>query len=1066
MNKTPIFGAGTDFSIAADGYIAQFITDAGDPNSLLIPAGNWNFETYFNASSSGGTPSFYVELYKYDGTTFTLIASNSANPEFIAFGTIVNPYFSALAVPETILTITDRLAVRIYVVTSGKTITLHTENSNLCQVITTFSRGVTALNGLTEQVQYFQVGTSGTDFNIASATATHTFNLPTASAVNRGALSSADWAIFNGKQNAITLTTTGTSGVSTLVGSTLNIPNYSTDLSGYVTLDTTQTITGFKTILRGGDVLNFKIGTDTLYGLKVAYNQNELAPSGEATWSFVNTFNNGSGTGLETTPISFFRGVLVTGERLVSASVNTNLLNYYASNPTLRYPVYAYNTGVQQFASSIIVGETTGVVDAITGAIADLPAGVVANFKGRVIGSNAVNNNEFATLGQVTSTSRAAISLTTTGTSGPATYSSVTGILNIPEYQGGVTSFNTRTGAVTLTSSDVTTALGYTPVTDARTLTINGVTYDLTANRTWTVAVNPSAREIQTYIATSGQTVFTVTGGYTVGLVDVFINGVRLTSSDYAATNGTTVVLVTPTMVGNIVDIIKYTSGFTNPIAGTLSTGQVAFGTDTNTIGGENTLFWDAANDRLGIGTNTPATTLEVNGVGLFSGTSLIGNTKNGIYIYDQSILSLAGTGPRPLTIQGQTLSIYTGNTYSEKVKVFENGNVVISTSPTDNGAKLQVIGGGTYIKAGNGNQIGLDNSGERFTQITFNNNTVGKANIWWDNTNTELVLLANSAGTGHLRIASTGAATFSSSVTLSGTNSQLLQTISNSIAGDNAAVFYNSNANSYGLYIGAGSGTNHALYITDSTRTKNLFKVEGNGNVGIGTATPSTVKPTTTFGWASNLPSIALEIAPAGSSLDGANAGLFLRSSNAANGFDLWADNFFGDSYLDTRGNAGFIFRTNTNVTAAERMRILSNGNVLIGTGLTDNGTKLQVAGTGQMTTFTHAPLFHGRKLFLYGPTSSTTINIPAEFPLMGLVTGNVWAIFGKYCGLTSGGGSEAREFYISRNTSGTWSGAEYGPTANTGGSLSNVSGSGTNLVISTTSNAYFCLELTVMIR
>jgi hypothetical protein len=52
---------------------------------------------------------------------------------------------------------------------------------------------------------------------------------------------------------------------------------------------------------------------------------------------------------------------------------------------------------------------------------------------------------------------------------------------------GGVSSFNTRTGAVTLTSGDVTTALGYTPVTNARTLTINGVGYDLSADRSWTV---------------------------------------------------------------------------------------------------------------------------------------------------------------------------------------------------------------------------------------------------------------------------------------------------------------------------------------------------------------------------------------------------------------------------------------------------------------------------------------------------------------------------------------------------------------------------------------------------
>jgi hypothetical protein len=38
---------------------------------------------------------------------------------------------------------------------------------------------------------------------------------------------------------------------------------------------------------------------------------------------------------------------------------------------------------------------------------------------------------------------RGAISLTTSGTSGAATYDNGTGVLNVPQYQGGVTSFNT-----------------------------------------------------------------------------------------------------------------------------------------------------------------------------------------------------------------------------------------------------------------------------------------------------------------------------------------------------------------------------------------------------------------------------------------------------------------------------------------------------------------------------------------------------------------------------------------------------------------------------------------------
>ena len=240
MDRTPILGAGTDFTINANGYIQSFITDAGVPNQLEIPAGNWNFETYFSASSGGGSPSFYVELYKWDGATLSLIASNSATPENITGGTSIDLYVSALAVPQTALLATDRLAVRIYVTHSGRTITLHTEDNHLCQVITTFSTGLTALNGLTAQVQNLAVGTTGTDFAINSTTATHTFNLPTASALNRGALSSTDWTTFNSKGSgtvtsvaALTLGTTGTdlsssvaTGTTTPV-ITLNVPTAS-----------------------------------------------------------------------------------------------------------------------------------------------------------------------------------------------------------------------------------------------------------------------------------------------------------------------------------------------------------------------------------------------------------------------------------------------------------------------------------------------------------------------------------------------------------------------------------------------------------------------------------------------------------------------------------------------------------------------------------------------------------------------------------------------------------------------------------------------------------------------
>jgi len=68
------------------------------------------------------------------------------------------------------------------------------------------SGGITSLNALTGATQTFATGTSGTNFTISSSGTTHTFNLPTASASNRGLLSTTDWSAFNAKQSALTFT--------------------------------------------------------------------------------------------------------------------------------------------------------------------------------------------------------------------------------------------------------------------------------------------------------------------------------------------------------------------------------------------------------------------------------------------------------------------------------------------------------------------------------------------------------------------------------------------------------------------------------------------------------------------------------------------------------------------------------------------------------------------------------------------------------------------------------------------------------------------------------------------
>jgi hypothetical protein len=209
LSRDPVFGPGTNYTTSTDGLIAQFLTDVGDPAFLNIPGGAWLVDLYFSADSPGGDPDFYVELYKYDGTTFTLLSTNVATPEVITNGTATDLYITSLSVPTTTLTLTDRLAIRVFVDCNGKTLTLYTEGDNLSEVVTTFSAGIATLNGLVAQVQNFAVGTTGTDFNISSLTDTHTFNLPTASATNRGALSSADWTTFNSKASGNIYTTDG-----------------------------------------------------------------------------------------------------------------------------------------------------------------------------------------------------------------------------------------------------------------------------------------------------------------------------------------------------------------------------------------------------------------------------------------------------------------------------------------------------------------------------------------------------------------------------------------------------------------------------------------------------------------------------------------------------------------------------------------------------------------------------------------------------------------------------------------------------------------------------------------
>lgn len=127
------------------------------------------------------------------------------------------------------------------------------ENKTLAQVIGSAyvpSTRTITINGVTQDLsanRTFNVGTvtgvTATSPLFSSGGTTPNITIQQAGASASGFLSSTDWNTFNNKQNTISLTTTGTSGVATLIGTTLNIPNYGGALSGYLPL-TGGTLTG------------------------------------------------------------------------------------------------------------------------------------------------------------------------------------------------------------------------------------------------------------------------------------------------------------------------------------------------------------------------------------------------------------------------------------------------------------------------------------------------------------------------------------------------------------------------------------------------------------------------------------------------------------------------------------------------------------------------------------------------------------------------------------------------------------------------------------------------------
>ena len=195
------------------------------------------------------------------------------------------------------------------------------------------------------------------------------------------------------------------------------------------------------------------------------------------------------------------------------------------------------------------------------------------------------------------------------------------------------------------------------------------------------------------------------------------------------------------------------------PIDGTIAAGQVAYGANSDTIEGSNDLFFDDANTRLGIGTNTPSSSLHVIGVdddnpeirvqrtGVATQyTSIMNEDASGAFISGES----AGSNRKTLYLQslhngsgvaaGSTnISIRTGDASgpTERISILDNDASVIVQSGTifvvDDGLRVGFTGNiPTANYSMSANKAAADVSGGLFS-TSIGESAITNTNAgWW----------------------------------------------------------------------------------------------------------------------------------------------------------------------------------------------------------------------------------------------------------------------------------------------------------------------------------------------
>ena len=412
---------------------------------------------------------------------------------------------------------------------------------------------------------------------------------------------------------------------------------------------------------------------------------------------------------------------------------------------------------------------------------------------------------------------RASISLTTTGTSGAATYNSTTGVLNIPQYIGGVTSVFGRTGAVVATEGDYSlTQLSDVTITSPTTgqvLKYNGTAWinDTDANSGTVTSVGLSS-------ATSGVTIgsspITTSGTITLAIATATTsqNGL-LSSTDWTTFNNKQSSLT-----------------FSSPLVNTSGTVSIPVAT-TSVNGYLSSTDWTTFNNKQG------AITLTTTGTS--GAATLVGNTLNiPQYSGGGGSITLSAIGSTPnanaATLTGSALNlepasasfggvVTTGTQTFAGEKTFTN-SLTLNYAAVDvdlNVKNTQSSGVANLYLRANANGAGdirfsrnSDNSIQGRITYSF---TDGSMNFRTGGTDSRLI------------ISSTGASTFNSSVTASsfiksgGTSAQIL-------AADGSVITAGTNITISGGTISAsgGGGGSISLSAIGSTPNANAATLTG----------------------------------------------------------------------------------------------------------------------------------------------------------------------------------------------------------------------------------------------